>query len=46
VIENRVLRKIFGSKRVEVMGGRRKLNNEKLYDMYSWPIRITIMKFR
>jgi hypothetical protein len=31
VFENRVLRRIFGSNRDEVTGGRRKLRNEKLH---------------
>jgi len=30
-----VLRRIFGSKREEVMGGWRKLHNEKLYNLYT-----------
>jgi hypothetical protein len=30
VFENRVLRRIFGTKRDEVMGGWRKLHNEEL----------------
>jgi hypothetical protein len=34
VFENRVLR-IFGPKRDEVMGGWRKLHNEKLHNLYS-----------
>jgi hypothetical protein len=33
VFENRVLRRIFGPKRNEVMGGWRKLHNEKLHDL-------------
>jgi hypothetical protein len=33
--ENRVLRTIFRSKRPEVTGGRRKLHNEDLHDLYS-----------
>jgi hypothetical protein len=32
VFENRVLRRIFGPKRDEVTGERRKLNNEELHD--------------
>jgi hypothetical protein len=35
VFENRVLRRIFGPKRDEVMGGWRKLHNEELRDLYS-----------
>jgi hypothetical protein len=35
VFENRVLRRIFGSKRDVVMGGWRKLHNEELHDLYN-----------
>jgi hypothetical protein len=35
VFENRVLRRIFGSKRDEVTGGLRKLHNEELHNLYS-----------
>jgi hypothetical protein len=31
VLQNRVLRRIFGKKRDELMGGWRKLLNEELY---------------
>jgi hypothetical protein len=34
VFENRVLRRIFGPKRVEVIGGWRKLHNEELHNLY------------
>jgi hypothetical protein len=34
VFENRVFRRIFGSKRDEVMGEWRKLHNEELDDLY------------
>jgi hypothetical protein len=37
VFENRVLRRIFGSKRHEVTGEWRKLHNEELNDLYSSP---------
>ena len=37
VFENRVLRRIFGPKRVEVTREWRKLRNEKLNDLYSSP---------
>jgi hypothetical protein len=37
MFENRVLRKIFGTKRDEVTGGWRKFRNEGLYDEYSSP---------
>jgi hypothetical protein len=35
VFENRVLRRIFGLKRLEVTGHWRKLHNEELNDLYS-----------
>jgi hypothetical protein len=44
VFENRVLRRIFGPKRNEVTGERRKLHNEELHDLYSSPSIIRIMK--
>jgi hypothetical protein len=44
VFENRVLRRIFGPKRDEVMGEWRKLHNEELHDLYSSPSVIRIMK--
>jgi hypothetical protein len=37
VFENRVLRRIFGSKRDEVTGEWRKLYSEKLYKLYCSP---------
>jgi hypothetical protein len=37
VFGNRVLRRIFGLKRDEVMGGRRKMHDEELYNLYSSP---------
>jgi hypothetical protein len=44
VLENRVLRRIFGPKRDGVMGGWRKLRNEELHNLYSSPIIIRIIK--
>jgi hypothetical protein len=44
VFENRVLGRIFGPKRDEVMGGWRKLHNEELHNMYSSPSIIRIIK--
>jgi hypothetical protein len=44
VIENGVLRKILGPKRDEVTGRWRKLHNEELYNVYSSPNIITIIK--
>jgi hypothetical protein len=46
VSENKVLRRIFGPKRDEVMGGCRKLHNEELHDLYSSPSIIRIIKSR
>jgi hypothetical protein len=37
VFENRVLRRIFGPKRVEVTGEWRKMHNEELHNLYSSP---------
>jgi hypothetical protein len=45
VYENRVLRRIFGSKR-EVTGEWRKLHNEELHDLYSSPNIVQVMKSR
>jgi hypothetical protein len=44
VFENRVLRRIFGPKREEVMEGWRKLDNEELHDLDSLPSIIRIIK--
>jgi hypothetical protein len=46
VFENRVLRRIFGPKRDEVTGEWRKMHNEELYDLYSSPSIIRIIKSR
>jgi hypothetical protein len=46
VIENRVLRRIFGPKRDGVTGGWRKLHNEELHNLYSSPSIIRIIKSR
>jgi hypothetical protein len=46
VFENRVLRRIFGPKRDEVMGEQRKLHNEELRDLFPSPIIIRILKSR
>jgi hypothetical protein len=45
VFENRALR-IFGPKRDEVTGGRRKLHNEELHNLYSSPSIIRVFKSR
>jgi hypothetical protein len=41
--ENRVLRRIFGPKRDEVMEGWRKLHNKEQHDLYSLPSIIRII---
>jgi hypothetical protein len=46
VLENRVLRRIFGSKRDEVTGGWRKLHNEELHGLYSSPSIVRVIKAR
>jgi hypothetical protein len=46
VFENRVLRRIFGPQRDGVTGGRRKLHNEELHNLYSSPSIIRIIKSR
>jgi hypothetical protein len=46
VIENRVLRRIFGPKRDEVTGDWRKLHNEELHNLYSSPTIIRIIMSR
>jgi hypothetical protein len=40
MFENRVLRRIFGPKRDEVMGVWRKLHNEEHHNLYSSPNRM------
>jgi hypothetical protein len=44
VFENRVLRRIFGPKWDEVIGGWRKLHNEELHNLYSSPSIIRMIK--
>jgi hypothetical protein len=46
VLENRVLRKIFGPKGDEVTGDLRKLHNEEFHNLYSTPIIIRIIRSR
>jgi hypothetical protein len=46
VFENRVLRRIFGPKRDEVIGGWRKLHNEEFHNTYCSPSIIRIIKSR
>ena len=46
VFENRVLKRIFGPKRVEVTGEWRKVHNEELNDLYYSPIIVRVIKSR
>ena len=46
VFENRVLRKMFRPTKDEVRGGWRRLHNENLYDLYSSPNIIRVIKSR
>jgi len=46
VFENKVLRRIFGPKRDEITGKRRKLYNEKLNDLYCSPNIVRVIKSR
>jgi hypothetical protein len=44
VFENRVLRRIFGSKKDEVTGGWRELHNEELHNFHPSPSVIKMIK--
>jgi len=46
LLENRVLRRIFGPNKDEVTGDCRKLHNEVLNDLYSFPIIFRVIKTR
>jgi hypothetical protein len=46
VFENRVLRRIFGSRRVELTGEWRRLHNEELNDLYCSPNIVRVIKSR
>jgi hypothetical protein len=46
VLENGVLRRIFGPKRDEVTGSWRKLHKEKLHNLYSSPNITRMVKSR
>jgi hypothetical protein len=46
VFEDRLLRRIFGPKRDDVIGGWRKLHNEELYNLYGSPSIIRMIKSR
>jgi len=44
--ENMVLRRIFGTRRDEVMGEWRRMHNEELNDLYSSPNNVRVIKSR
>jgi len=46
VFENKVLRKIFGTRRDEVTGEWRRMHNEELNDLYSSPNIVRVIKSR
>jgi hypothetical protein len=46
MFENKVLRRIFGSKRDDMTGGWRKLHNEEFHSLYSSPSIIRMRKSR
>ena len=46
VIENIVLRRIFGPRREEVTGECRRMHNEELHDLYSSPNIVRVIKWR
>jgi hypothetical protein len=46
VFENMVLRRIFGPKRDEVTGERKKLYNEEINDLYTSPSTLRVIKSR
>jgi len=46
VFENKVLRRIFGRRRDEVMGDWRRLHNEEINVLYSSPNIVQVIKWR
>jgi hypothetical protein len=44
MFENRVLRRIFGPKREEAVGGWRRLHNEELHNLYTSPNTVRVIK--
>jgi hypothetical protein len=45
VLKNKVLRRIFGSKRDEVIEERRKVHNEEINDLYCSPNIVRVIKW-
>jgi hypothetical protein len=46
VFENRVLRRLFGLEKDEMIGGWRKLHNEEFHNLYGSPSIIKMIKSR
>jgi hypothetical protein len=46
MFENRVQRRMYGPKREEVVGGRRRLHNEELHNLYASSNIIRVIKSR
>jgi hypothetical protein len=46
VFENRLLKKVIGTKKEEVVGGWKRLHSEKLYTLYTWSKFISLIKSR
>jgi hypothetical protein len=46
VFKNRVIKKMFGHKREEVIGECRKLHNEEFHDLYPSPNIVWVIKSR
>jgi hypothetical protein len=46
VLENRVLKRVYGPKREEVTGDRRRVHNEELHNLYASPYVIGVIKSR
>jgi hypothetical protein len=44
ISENRVLRRIFGIKREDVVGNWRRLHNEKFHNFYASPNNVRVIK--
>jgi len=46
MFENRVMGRIFGHKREEVLGDQRRLHNEDLHNLYTSPNIVTVIESR